>query len=119
METKSGSHTKTCTNYPSVLRKNCVRTEVIAPTSFACAAVPCSAGDFDEAHLFVEKDELSEDEQQRLRERIMKFSLQTSGLYQISDIHFIEKLPITSVGKVKRFQLKDIALAGHLGGSAQ
>ena len=92
-------------------------TEVITSAPFACAAVPCKAGDFDEAHLFIVIGELSKDEQQDLRKRIMMFSSQTGTLYQISVIHFIDELPTTSVGKVKRFQLKEIALAELSGGS--
>ncbi|MCL2722775.1 MAG: acyl--CoA ligase, partial [Treponema sp.] len=86
-------------------------------TPIASCGVPYRDGMHDEIHLFVEKSELSEEEQLSLKNRIMEFSAETSTLYQIAAIHFINKLPITSVGKVKRFQLKEIALAELAGGN--
>jgi len=66
---------------------------------------------YDEIHIFIEIGELTLDKQQELKKRIMELSAQTSTLYQISKVHFIDKLPTTSVGKVKRFQLQEAALA--------
>ena len=80
-------------------------------TPIASCGVPYRDGTYDEIHLFVEKGELSEEEQLALKNRIMEFSAETSTLYQISGLHFIDKIPITSVGKVKRFQLKEISIS--------
>ena len=66
---------------------------------------------YDDIHLFIEKGKLSPDKQQELQKSIMEFSAQSGTLYQISKVHFIDKLPTTSVGKVKRFQLQEIALS--------
>lgn len=84
--------------------------------ALASCGVPNEDGTYDEIHLFVEKGKLSPDEQQNLRKSLFEFSAQTSTLYQVSDIHFIDKLPLTSIGKVKRFQLKEITLALREGG---
>jgi len=65
---------------------------------------------YDEVHLFIEKGELTPDKQQELQKSIIEFSAQTSTLYQISKVHFIDKIPTTSVGKVKRFLLQEAAL---------
>ena len=85
---------------------------VCPDVTIASCGVPCGDGHYDEIHLFVEKGELLENEQQNLKKKIMEFSSQTSDLYQISAIHFIDTIPMTSIKKVKRFQLKEIALAG-------
>ena len=79
--------------------------------SMACVGVPNEGGTYDEIHLFIEKGDLSEDTQREVKKQIIAFSSDTSTIYQISKIHFIDKLPTTSVGKVKRFKLKEIALA--------
>jgi len=79
--------------------------------AIASCGVPYRDGSYDEIHLFVEKGELLKEEQLAIKNRIMEFSAETSTLYQISSLHFIDKLPTTSVGKVKRFQLKEIAMS--------
>ena len=85
--------------------------EICPDLSIAACGVPNRDSTFDEIHLFIERGELSPDAQQETREKILDFSVQTSTLYQISGIHFIDKLPSTSVGKVKRFQLRELALS--------
>lgn len=78
--------------------------------TLASCGVPAKDG-YDEIHLFIEKGSFSAEELQEIRKSMMVFSNTTGTMYQISGIHFIDKLPLTSVGKVKRFQLKEIALA--------
>ena len=87
--------------------------EILSSVPFACAGIPTKSGNYDTAHLFIEEGELSESERQSLKKSVMDFSAQISALYQISGFHFVDKLPITSVGKVKRFLLKEIALIGN------
>jgi long-chain acyl-CoA synthetase len=84
--------------------------------AIASCGVPNKDNSYDEIHLFIEDVGLSADEQQKLKNLITEFSSETSTLFQISGIHFINKLPITSVGKVKRFKLKEIALLEYAGG---
>ncbi|MDR2572077.1 MAG: acyl--CoA ligase [Oscillospiraceae bacterium] len=78
---------------------------------FASCGVPNRDGTYDEIHLFIEKGELSIDEQKELCNQIMDLSGQTSTLYQLAGLHFINTIPMTSIKKVKRFQLRDIALS--------
>ena len=80
---------------------------------FASCGVPNKNGTYDEIHLFIEKGELSDKEQQELHERILDLSGQTSTLYQLSGLHFIDTIPMTSIKKVKRFQLKEYALSDY------
>lgn len=84
---------------------------LLPDAAFASCGVPDKNGIYDEIHLFIERENLSTEEQQVIKRSIMDLSGQSSTLYQISGIHFIDKLPMTSVGKVKRFILKDIAIA--------
>ena len=79
--------------------------------ALASCGVPCKDGAFDEIHLFIERGGLSADGQNEVRKTIADFSAQTSTLYKISGIHFINKLPLTSVGKVKRYLLKETAVS--------
>ena len=87
--------------------------EICKPTVFACAGVPSKAGNFDTAHLFIEKGEMSKVDTEALAKRILAFSAEASGNYHISKVHFIDKLPMTSIGKVKRFELQKIELANR------
>jgi len=80
-------------------------------TLIAACAVPYRDGSHDEIHLFVEKGELSMQRLQEIRNTIMDFSMNTSTLYKISVIHFINKIPVTTVGKIKRYLLKEKAIA--------
>ena len=79
--------------------------------AIASCGVPYRNGTYDEIHLFIEYGNLSEKEQDCLKNQVMELTAETSTLYQISRLHFIDKLPTTSVGKVKRFQLRDFALS--------
>lgn len=78
--------------------------------AIAACGVPDRNGVFDEIHLFIEKSGLTENAQQELQDAVMDFSAQTSTLYKIAKVHFIDKFPITSVGKVKRYLLKELAV---------
>ncbi|MDR2586501.1 MAG: acyl--CoA ligase [Prevotellaceae bacterium] len=87
--------------------------EIIGELPFACAGVLSKNRGFDITHLFIERNELTANEQKELIDKLVNYSSNTSPLYQVSDIHFIDKLPMTSIGKVKRFQLRDIALSAY------
>ena len=64
---------------------------------------------FDTVHLFMETRGHSRAEINEVRERILKHSSASGSVYQISAIHEIEQLPLTSIGKVKRYVLKELA----------
>lgn len=78
--------------------------------SMTCCGVPDRECLFDEIHLFIEKSNYSLDKLAQVKRLIMDYSSQKSSIYKIAQIHFINKLPMTSVGKVKRYQLKELAL---------
>ena len=62
---------------------------------------------FDELHLFVEKGSFSDDVIQTAVAALKNRSARTNSLYKLTGIHIIDKIPVTSVGKVKRFLLKE------------
>ena len=93
--------------------------EVAGTVEFACAGVPSKDGSYDTAQLFIEKGGLSDDEQQNIRSRILRFSAHIGNLYQVYGVHFIDKIPVTSIGKVKRFQLKETTFADSAVNSVQ
>jgi long-chain acyl-CoA synthetase len=85
--------------------------ELCPGVELASCGVPSEAdGAFDEIHIFVESGGMTADGQEEIRRSVTAFSSRTSSLYKISGVHFIDKLPVTSVGKVKRYQLKEAAL---------
>lgn len=71
----------------------------------ASCGVDCESG-YDEIHLFIETANKSSEELEQA-ENIIK-SIPKS-IYKISQIHYIDKIPATSTGKIKRFELKLIA----------
>jgi long-chain acyl-CoA synthetase len=90
--------------------------EVIEAASYACAGVQNKDSNFDTAQLFIENGDMSQAEIEEMSKRILSFSATIGGNYSISRIHFVSKLPLTSVGKVKRFELQKIALTENTGG---
>lgn len=68
---------------------------------------------YDEIHMFVENKEYSEREKKRIIDALKDNSKKAPGMYKIDKIHFVNKIPITSVGKVKRFCL-DISKAEEI-----
>ena len=62
---------------------------------------------YDDVYLFVEKSTHSENTIQSAINSIMQKSSQTNSLYNISNVIIIDKIPATSIGKVKRYLLKE------------
>lgn len=62
---------------------------------------------YDDVYLFIEKSTNSENTIQSAINSIMQKSSQTNSLYKIFRILTIEKIPVTSIGKVKRYLLKE------------
>ena len=73
--------------------------------NIASCGVDCVEG-YDEIHLFIETNGKTKDilnEAKKIINSIPK------SIYKISQIHFIDKIPMTSTGKIKRFDLKEFA----------
>lgn len=78
--------------------------------NYAVAGVPSPEDGADRIHLFIEKGRMTADEQQKLREEILSFQYKAMNQYRISEIHFMDEIPVTSIGKPKRYLLKEYAL---------
>ena len=77
---------------------------------YAFAGVPAPEEGGDQIHLFIQKDALTKDGQDRLREQILQFQRKSMNQYRIQDIHFMDEIPRTNIGKPKRYLLKEYAL---------
>lgn len=62
---------------------------------------------YDRIHVFIEKGDMKIEDMELLKTNLCKQSLEVSVNYKIADVHMIDTLPISSVGKVKRYLLKD------------
>lgn len=63
---------------------------------------------YDEIHMYVQNENYSEVKQKRIYDELISLSNAAPQMYHLSEIHFIDKIPVTSIGKVKRFMLKNI-----------
>ena len=73
--------------------------------NLACCGIPTEDG-CEEIHIFIEKGDFSEQRQAEIKKEIMSLSATAASMYHISDVHFIETIPLTSVRKIKRFELR-------------
>lgn len=65
---------------------------------------------FDEVHMFIERGFLSKAEMKKLEEDIYSFANKNkANNYKIKKVHFIEKMPLTLIKKVKLYELRNIA----------
>ncbi len=61
---------------------------------------------YDRIHMFVQNDHYDEETRKRIRAEIMDEATQAPAMYQLSAVHFVQKIEKTSIGKVKRFLLE-------------
>lgn len=62
---------------------------------------------YDEIHLFIENRDYFQLDKKTIMSSFEEISRNAPDMYKLSGIHFINKIPRTTVGKVKRFSLKD------------
>jgi len=77
---------------------------------YAVVGVPFSGDGMDRIHLFIQHIGFSESQREQLRERISAYQKKKLSQYRIQAIHFIDKLPKTNIGKIRRYLLKERAL---------
>ena len=85
--------------------------------NYAVAGVPSPEDGADRIHLFIESGKLTDEEKDRLRKEILQYQFKNMNQYRISEIHFVDEIPLTSIGKPKRYLLKEYALS-HKDGTA-
>lgn len=61
---------------------------------------------YDEIHMFVEDKSFSENEKENILKEFNDISRQAPIMYKVEGVHFIQQIPKTTVGKVKRFSLE-------------
>ncbi len=79
---------------------------------FAISGVPSENGEYDEVHAFVvpENDNKREDAEREIAD----INADVPPNMRIKKLHFVDEIPRTSLGKPKRFILKNIALSGEI-----
>ena len=73
-------------------------------TPLGCCALMAPAG-HDEVHLFIQTAGLSVKQQEELKDAILQDAAEAPSLYKLSGVHFIDVIPVTALGKVRRFLL--------------
>ena len=73
-------------------------------TPLGCCALMAPAG-HDEVHLFIQTAGLSVKQQENLKDAILQDAAEAPSLYKLSGVHFIDVIPVTALGKVRRFLL--------------
>ncbi len=61
---------------------------------------------YDTIHMFVLNKGYSENVRQEIIDEFKQISKDAPSMYKLSDIHFVDEIPRTSIGKVKRYCLK-------------
>ncbi len=79
--------------------------QICGDVTVASCAVPNDEG-YDELHLFIESASHNSQRLDEVHKSILEKSSQSGSLYKLSGVHFTDKIPTTSVGKVKRYLLK-------------
>ena len=80
-------------------------------TEFSVTGVPMGDSGYDTIHLFISSKNLQEETKQTLPQKILDWQHREAKLYPIEEIHFLEALPKTRIGKVKRTALREMVLS--------
>lgn len=70
---------------------------------------------YDEVYLFVKKGKSSNEEIKNIESEIHKLSKKSGNIYKISKVCFLDDIPKTAIGKIKRFQLADYISTDKVG----
>ncbi|MGN0513621.1 MAG: AMP-binding protein [Lachnospiraceae bacterium] len=84
--------------------------ERITQVEMACCGCLKENSNYDEVYMFVQTSGMENTQLMTIVSELRELSSGASQLYKLDHIEFIEKLPLTSVGKVKRFELQKKAL---------
>ncbi len=72
----------------------------------ACCGILQNEKSYDEVHLFLQTGGVPQEIITETEYRISRASQNGNSLYKIDYLHRIDKIPLTTVGKVKRFELQ-------------
>ena len=79
--------------------------------TFSVVGVPVGSTGFDSINVFIEDNGSSAKENADLEKKIYSWQRKEAPYYPIKKIHFISEFPKTSVGKIKRNELRKMALS--------
>ena len=88
-------------------------TEVGNEVSLSVVGVPDSEAGCDMIYIFIADKDLKAEEKKQLSDKIRAWQRREAGLYPITGIEFISELPKTSIGKVKRNELRRLVTGGR------
>ncbi|MDO5558003.1 MAG: AMP-binding protein [Oscillospiraceae bacterium] len=92
---------------------------VMGPVPYAVCGVQFPENEsFDTICLFAEGS-FTQDDRKKITDDVLAKASQLHDNYKVKKVFFIEKIPRTSIGKCKRFELKDIALNMSVPDSSQ
>ncbi|NCC87768.1 MAG: hypothetical protein EOM05_07870 [Clostridia bacterium] len=83
---------------------------ILGVKELVICGVPAIAGGYDEIHAFVVQDNNSSMTQEAIQNNVFEKGATLSQYMKISQIHFVEEIPKTSLQKPKRYLLKNIAI---------
>ena len=83
------------------LYADCIPENVMA----ACVGIPVEEAGYDEVIFFLEKDLIKDTT--LVKNQFMNRSKELGGDYRIADVQFIDKIPLSSIGKVQRYKLRN------------
>ena len=81
----------------------------LSKVEIACCGCQKEGKNYDEVYMFVQTMGRTEAEVQELVNALWKLSEQATLLYKLDHVLCIDKIPMTTVGKVKRFELQKYA----------
>lgn len=84
------------------LYASCISENVVA----ACVGVKSEGKEYDDIVFFVEKNASINEES--MRHDIMEQSKRVGGNFRVSRVLFIDKMPLSTIGKVQRYKLRNI-----------
>ena len=85
----------------------------------ACCGIPDDYMHTDHLVLFIESAGLSSKEIEQLKKKLRSRSESNGTLYRLADILTVPELPTTTLGKIKRYQLRQIVEALDAGAKVQ
>jgi len=83
---------------------------IVDNIEFACCGCAKEGSNYDEVYLFAQTAGMDAATVEQAVFKLQEASARASDLYKIDYVRTIEKLPLTTVGKVKRFELQKVAM---------
>lgn len=83
---------------------------IVENIEFACCGCAKKGTSYDEVYMFVQTRGANAAAVEHAVSELLEASVEASDLYKIDYVRTIETIPLTTIGKVKRFELQKIAM---------